>query len=66
VHKLGGVVISQDTVESDVSALDALKRYASKQGRQIEYENLEYYQDPDKKYWEMYETDGTRIVVEEV
>ncbi len=66
MYNSGGVLISQGTVESDVSPIDALKVYASRQGREIEYQNLEYFQDRDKKYWEMYEADGTRIVVEEV
>ena len=64
MYKPAGVLISQGAVESDVSAIDALKVHASSTGRQIEAENLEY--SHDKKHWEMYEPDGTRIVVQEV
>ena len=66
MYKLGGAVTNQCNVESVAGPIDALKVYALKHGREIECQNLEYFQDRDKKYWEMYEADGTRIVVEEV
>ena len=65
VYKLG-TVTNQCNVEGDKGPIHALKVYASRQGREIECQNLEYFQNGAKKYWEMYEADGIRIVVKEV
>ena len=59
-----GAIISQEDVQNDVGPMDALREYAAEQGWKPEHEELDFSQ--NMEYWIMTESDGTRIVVEEV
>jgi hypothetical protein len=59
-----GAIISQEDVENDIGPMDALRQYAAENGWTPEYEELDFSQ--NMQYWEMTESDGTHIVVEEL
>ena len=64
IEEPSGAIITQEDVQNDIGPMDALREYAAANGSKPEREELDFSQ--NMEYWTMAETDGTRILVEEV